>query len=146
MFKQIKYLIFGFYSLLKGFKVTFMNLLKKPVTIQYPTVKVPMKERFRGMVDLYPEKCVICYQCPKICPTAALELAHEVSEDKTKKITKFVFNAELCCFCGLCEEICPTDAIFLNKMYEVSYCDHKDVLNIDLMSNQKYKNVDGGTS
>ncbi|MBF0503964.1 MAG: 4Fe-4S binding protein [Candidatus Omnitrophica bacterium] len=137
----------GFYSILKGFKVTFKNMLKKPVTLNYPIVKKPMTDRFRGMVDLVPEKCVICYQCIKICPTAALELEHKVLEDnKTKTITKFVFNGELCCFCGFCGEICPTDAIFLNKMYEVSYFAHKDLLTIDLMRKDKYKHVDGGES
>jgi len=137
----------GAYSIFKGFKVTFKNYFKKSVTLHYPIVKKPMTDRFRGMVDLKPPDCVICYQCIKICPTAALDLGHKVLEDnKTKNITKFTFNAELCCFCGLCEEICPTDAIFLNKMYEVSYFDHKDLLNIDLMSDHKYKNVDGGTS
>jgi NADH-quinone oxidoreductase subunit I len=136
-----------FYSIFKGFKVTFKNVFRKSVTLNYPINKRTMSSRFRGMVDLYPQKCVICYQCIKICPTACLDLGHKVLEDnKTKNITKFVFNAELCCFCGLCEEICPTDAIFLNKMYEVSYFEHKDVNNIDLMSDQKYKKVDGGAS
>ncbi|MEI7997949.1 MAG: 4Fe-4S binding protein [Candidatus Omnitrophota bacterium] len=147
LFIYIKRIFVGFYSILKGFKVTFYNFFKKSVTLNYPVVKQDMKERFRGMVDLYPDKCVICYQCIKICPTAALDLGHKTLEDnKTKNITKFTFNAELCCFCGFCEEICPTDAIFLNKMYEVSYFDHKDLLSIDLMSGEKYKHVDGGVS
>jgi NADH-quinone oxidoreductase subunit I len=145
MLKSIINIFIGVYSIFKGFRVTLKNVFKKKVTLNYPIVKRPMAERFRGMVDLYPDKCVICYQCIKICPTAALELEHKTQEDnKTKKITKFVFNGELCCFCGLCEEICPTDSIFLNKMYEVSYFDHKDLLNIDLMNDKKYKHVDGG--
>lgn len=140
MFKYIKNIFTGFYSIIKGFMVTFKNLLRRPVTLQYPAQKQPMKERFRGMVDLYPQKCVICYQCIKICPTAALDLAHNLKEDKkTKEITKFTFNTELCCFCGLCEEICPTDAIFLNHMYEVAYFQHEDFNNIDLMNPDKYK-------
>lgn len=144
MLRYLKKIGTGILSILKGFQVTFKNMLKKPVTLHYPIVKRPMTERFRGMVDLYPDKCVICYQCIKICPTAALDLAHQVKEDnKTKEITKFVFNAELCCFCGLCAEVCPTKAIFLNNMYEVSYFAHKDLLAINLMVNDKYKHVDG---
>lgn len=141
MFNYFKNIITGFYSIIKGFMVTFKNLLKKPVTLQYPTQKQPMKDRFRGMVDLYPEKCVICYQCIKICPTAALDLAHKTKEDKKKEITKFTLNAEICCFCGLCEEICPTDAIYLNQIYEVSYFKHTDLNDIDLMSLDKYKHI-----
>ena len=129
----------GFYSILKGLQVTFKNMFKKTVTLNYPVVKKPMKDAFRGMVDLYPEKCVICYQCIRICPSAALDLAHNLKEDKKKEITKFVFNGELCCFCGLCKEICPTDAIFLNKIYELAYFTHKDLLTINLMNKDKYK-------
>jgi NADH-quinone oxidoreductase subunit I len=144
---NIKRIFTGAYSICQGFRVTFKNMFKKQVTLNYPVVKKPMTDRFRGMVDLHPDKCVICYQCTKICPTAALELEHQVLEDnKTKKIVKFVFNGELCCFCGLCQEVCPTNAIFLNKMYEVSYFAHKDLLVINLMVNDKYKHVDGGTS
>ena len=99
----IKKFAIGALSIFKGFNVTLKNMFKKPVTLNYPNKKQPMKERFRGMVDLYPEDCVICYQCIRICPTAALDLAHLVKEDKKKEITKFTFNAELCCFCGLCD-------------------------------------------
>ena len=87
------------------------------------------------MVDLVPEKCVICYMCIKICPVAALDLTHkqDMTPDNKKKleITKFTFNGELCCFCGLCEEICPTDAIYLNKMYEVAAFTHEEINNVD---------------
>ncbi len=124
-------------------RVTFKNLFVRRVTLHYPTEKQPMKKNFRGMVDLIPEVCVICYQCIKICPVAALDLRHKqtIGEDKKKKleITKFTFNGELCCFCGLCEEVCPTDAIFLNKMYETSAFTHEEILDINLMDVNKYK-------
>lgn len=102
-----------------------------------------MTKNFRGMVDLVPPDCVVCYQCIKICPVAALDLTHKqtVTPDNKKKldITKFTFNGELCCYCGLCEEICPTDAIFLNKLFEVSAYSHSEMNNIDLMDPNKYK-------
>ena len=144
MFRQIKNILLGFISLLIGMKVTIKNLFAPAVTLEYPIKKQPMKENFRGMVDLVPPDCVICYQCIKICPTAALDLGHKqlvVEEKKKNEITKFTFNAELCCFCGLCEEICPTDAIYLNQMYEVSTFKHEDLLKIDLMDPQKYNHI-----
>ena len=145
MIRQIKNFYLSVLSLLIGMKVTMKNLFSPAVTLQYPSEKQPMKYNFRGMVDLIPKDCVICYQCIKICPTAALELAHKQTVVENKKdnvITKFTFNAELCCFCGLCEEICPTDAIYLNKMYEVSTFGHDELLNIDLMDPKKYKHLD----
>ena len=143
MFRPVKNLFLGFLSLLIGMKVTIKNLFAPAITVQYPFEKKPMTKNFRGMVDLVPPDCVICYQCIKICPVAALDLMHKqtvTAENKKKlEITKFTFNGELCCFCGLCEEICPTDAIFLNQMYEVSSASHSDFNNIDLMDPQKYK-------
>lgn len=143
-FRQIKILFLGFISLLIGMKVTIKNFFAPAVTLNYPSKKKPMAANFRGMVDLKPEACVICYQCIKICPVAALDLTHKqiVADGKKKnEITKFTYNAELCCFCGLCDEICPTDAIFMNKMYEVSVYSHDQVLNIDLMNADKYKHI-----
>ncbi|MFA5059547.1 MAG: 4Fe-4S binding protein [Candidatus Omnitrophota bacterium] len=146
MFLRLKFFVLSFVSILIGLKVTMRNIFAPAVTLQYPKEKRPMAENFRGMVDLIPEDCVVCYMCIKICPVAALDLTHKQSltADNKKKldITKFTFNGELCCFCGLCEEICPTDAIYLNKMYEVSVFSHDDVNNIDLMNAEKYKHLD----
>ena len=141
MIKFLKVSFTGIFSIYKGMAVTLKSLFAPAVTLQYPNQKMPMKERFRGMVDLRPPDCVICYQCIKICPTAAIDLAHQqlLVPEKKNVITKFTFDAELCCFCGLCEEICPTDAMYLNKMYEVSTYTHGE-LKIDLIDPNKYKN------
>ena len=146
MFQRMKFIFLSFVSILIGMKVTLKNLFAPTVTLQYPKEKKPMAKNFRGMVDLVPENCVVCYQCIKICPVAALDLTHTqaVTADNKKKlnITKFTFNGELCCFCGLCEEICPTEAIYLNKMYEVSAFSHEEINNINLMDAAKYKQLE----
>ena len=147
--RRIKILYLGFVSLLIGMKVTIKSFFSPSVTLDYPSKKQPMTANFRGMVDLKPEACVICYQCIKICPVAALDLTHKqtvVQDKKKNEITKFTYNAELCCFCGLCDEICPTDAIFMNKLYEVSVYSHDQILNIDLMKADKYSHVDSSYS
>ena len=142
--RKIKEFYLGALSLAIGMKVTLKNFFAPAITLEYPLKKKTMSANFRGLVDLKPEACVICYQCIKICPVAALDLAHKqvvVQEKKKNEITKFTYNAELCCFCGLCDEICPTDAIFMNKQYEVSAYSHDQVLNIDLMKPDKYTHI-----
>ena len=144
LFNHLKRYYLMVLSLLIGMKVTIKNFFGKSITLNYPVQKQSMTGNFRGMVDLIPEACVICYQCIKICPVAALDLTHKqvVTDGKKKnEITKFTYNAELCCFCGLCDEICPTDAIFMNKMYEVSVFSHDQVTNVDLMKADKYTHV-----
>lgn len=137
MIKYIRDLITGTFSLIKGLAVTFRNALRRAVTIQYPTQKLNMTERFRGLVDLRPEKCIICRQCVKICPTGCLEITDRQPAEKKKELATFKYNMELCCFCGLCEQACPTQAIYMNKIYEIATY-NRDKLDIDLLKTEKY--------
>ena len=58
-----------------------------------------------GTAHLVAEKCRICMQCVKRCPTEAI-----TSERKEGYYTIPVVNAERCIGCGICEAVCPTDA------------------------------------
>jgi NADH-quinone oxidoreductase subunit I len=136
MIKFLKSMLVGSLSLAKGLAVTLKYYLKPPVTVQYPTQKLQMTERYRGLVDLRPEKCIVCYQCVKICPTACLAISHKEA-DKKKELETFTYNMELCCFCGLCQQVCPTSAVIMNKIYEISVYDRKK-FDIDLLNREKY--------
>ncbi len=127
----------GITEMIKALFVTLKNIFVKPVTLQYPTQKMPMSERFRGLVDLRTEKCIKCNQCVKICPTSCLDLSVKEGADKKKDFGHFKYNMELCCFCGLCEQVCPTQAICMNKIYEIAVYGH-DKLHIDLLGTGKY--------
>jgi len=39
-------------DLLKGLKVTLINFFKPKITVQYPEVKTPISNRFRGKLAL----------------------------------------------------------------------------------------------
>jgi len=63
-------------STLKGFGVTFRQILKKPITQQYPEERRPLYPRFRGRHRLWKhdnglEKCVGCSLCAAACPAAS---------------------------------------------------------------------------
>jgi 4Fe-4S ferredoxin len=49
-------------------------------------------------------KCLRCGGCVSVCPTAALELRDQISNDQ-----------KLCTNCGVCEKACPVDAIKVTK-------------------------------
>ena len=136
MIKLSKDLIIGAWSLIKGLVITLKNCFIPAITLQYPAQKQPMTGRFRGLVDLHPEKCIICYQCVKICPVACLAIAHK-QENNKKVISEFKYNMELCCFCGMCQQVCPTSAIYMNKIYEISVYD-RDKTHINLLNPGKY--------
>ena len=137
MTNYLKRLFFGPINLIKGLIVTFKNLASRAITLQYPSEKQPMTARFRGLVDLRPEKCIMCYQCVKICPTQCLAISHEESAEKKKSLVTFKYNMELCCFCGLCEQVCPTAAIYMDKIYEIAAYNREE-LHINLLDNDKY--------
>jgi NADH-quinone oxidoreductase subunit I len=137
MIKRAKNFAVGILSLIKGLTVTLKYCFKPAVTVQYPTQKLPMTERFRGLVGLRPEKCIVCLQCTKICPTACLAITSKQQEDKKKTLETFRYNMELCCFCGLCAQVCPTSAIIMTNVYEISVYDRKK-LDINLLDAKKY--------
>lgn|ERR1035437_9125487 len=136
MKNNLKNLVLGLISLLKGLAVTFKNLISPPITLQYPTQKQPMTQRFRGLADLRPDKCIMCAQCVKICPTGCLALTHEQLPEKKRSLKTFTYKMQFCCFCGLCEQVCPTSAIYLNKIYEIAT--YSSELQINLLDPDKY--------
>lgn len=138
MIKYFVNIIAGAVSLIKGLFVTLKNLFSKPVTVQYPTQKLQMTERYRGLVDLRTEKCIKCYLCVKICPTRCLSLSHKEDAAKKKEFEYFKYNMELCCFCGMCDQVCPTQAIYMNKIYEIAVYDRDKLQHIDLLNAEKY--------
>ena len=136
MIKRTKHLGTGTWSLIKGLAVTLKYCFKPATTLQYPTEKQPMTERFRGFVGLRPEKCIVCLQCTKICPTACLAIT-STQQDKKKTLETFRYNMELCCFCGLCSQVCPTSAIIMTDGYEMTVYDRRK-LDINLLDAKKY--------
>jgi formate dehydrogenase beta subunit len=66
--------IFGT-GILKGMGVTFKNLLKRPVTVQYPEEKLNVSRRERGTVLAWSaDKCTGCYTCERACPHGCIDI------------------------------------------------------------------------
>lgn len=121
--KQIKHYIksFTLWELLCGLKVTFGQLFKKKITVQFPEEKTPISPRFRGMVALrrYPngeERCIACKLCEAVCPALAITIESEQRDDGTRRTTRYDVDMFKCINCGFCEESCPVDSIVVTPI------------------------------
>ena len=110
-------------ELLRGLTVTWRTLWRRKVTINYPEDKTPMSARFRGLhaQRRYPngeERCIACKLCEAVCPAACITIDSDISEDGTRRTTRYDIDLFKCIYCGYCEEACPVDAIVLTRIHE----------------------------
>jgi NADH-quinone oxidoreductase subunit I len=110
-------------ELLQGMRVTWAQLFRKKITVQYPEEKTPQSPRYRGLHALrrYPngqERCIACKLCEAVCPALAITIESDVGPDGTRRTTRYDIDLFKCIYCGFCEEACPVDAIVETRIHE----------------------------
>jgi NADH-quinone oxidoreductase subunit I len=127
-------------DLFSGLGITWKNMWKKKVTVQYPEERWEPSDRFRGMFRLDEDRCIKCTICAKDCPIDIIYIdwhqeVNPVTGKKEKFLTRFDIDVQRCMFCGLCEEGCPTEpkSIWLTtKSYELASYDRWGNLYFDM--------------
>jgi NADH-quinone oxidoreductase subunit I len=113
----------------KALGTTLANLLRKPVTAQFPVEVRPRPERYRTSFALPDDEhgeiaCVGCLTCEKICPSgvirvkAAPKRESPVTGKKRAYPEEFSLDLSACIFCELCVQVCNTDALVMVKVPE----------------------------
>lgn len=114
----------------EGMAVTFANLIRKPVTIQYPDRLEGNKEfwetlppRTRGFLEVDMDICTACTLCETNCPIECIQILIEKRDNqetgkKDRGMTAFDIDMAKCMYCGLCVEPCPTGAIRMSNHFE----------------------------
>lgn len=115
-----------------GLSVTWRNMFRRKITIQYPEEKTPQSPRFRGLHALrsYPngeERCIACKLCEAVCPAAAITIeAGPRENDGTRRTTKYEIDLFKCIYCGFCEESCPVDSIVETRIFDYHFEERGD--------------------
>ena len=113
--------------------VTFKNLLRRPITVRYPTVKRVYPDRFRGLLALTydretgEENCIGCRLCEYICPPQVIKV-EMLKAEKRNYAKTFTLELYSCEFCELCVQVCPTDAIVMLKSFDLATADRRELL------------------
>ena len=112
---------------------TLLNFIRKPVTVNYPTVKRQYPDRFRGLLALTydpqtgEENCIGCRLCEYICPPQVIKV-EMLKAEKRNWAKTFTLELYACEFCELCVQVCPTDAIIMMKSFDLATADRRTLL------------------
>jgi len=124
-------------QIVQGLGMTWRQMFKPNITVQYPEERQEFFDDYRGAPGLVKdqtgrEKCVSCQLCEYICPPKAIVIepgeiggpenvaTTDQNENVEKAPNEFYIDMLRCIYCGYCEEICPEEAIFMTDVYELN--------------------------
>ena len=83
----------------------------KRVTQDYPA-KAADSSLFIGRPEIDAEKCTMCGECVRRCPSRAIVM------DKAAR--SIGINYDDCVFCALCEDVCPVAVVKMTNKFELA--------------------------
>ena len=107
-------------------KEAISQLFSKPSCAMYPAVESIAAPRYRGRIAFYPDKCINCMMCERVCCGGAITHTVEKTEEGDK-ITRS-FDLGCCTFCAHCMDFCSHGAIELTQDYHLVATKDEDLI------------------
>ncbi|HBM81806.1 MAG: 4Fe-4S binding protein [Clostridiales bacterium] len=108
-------------------KYAIKNLFSKPSTERYPYIKKETPKEYRGKIKYYPDRCIACGLCIRVCSPAAITMIKGEKGEEGQKIT-MQFNLNSCTFCKMCADFCPRKSIELTNEYSMVATDKNELI------------------
>ena len=131
-------------GVIRSLGATMSTMLRKPVTIEYPTAhrKVPERDRAFPILlwdfSIDEPFCTGCHACERACPVECMTVTMKdnpnFAEGKSKRrkiVDEFYIDYGRCMRCNICVEVCNFDAIAMNNTWagvESSVYDRRDLV------------------
>jgi len=109
----------------------FRLMLEKPTTEAYPFQPITLPDRFRGKLDVDPDKCTGCQVCAIICPAGVITMIDKGTRkvgDRELPVKRPLFDLSSCIFCGECVDNCAFKALEMTKQFELATPNKADLM------------------
>jgi len=107
-------------------KEAISQLFSKTSCDMYPVKPSEAAPGYRGRIVYYPERCIACGMCERVCSGNAITRTVEKVEEGDK-IT-LSFNLGSCTFCATCADFCSKNAIELTGDYHMVATKEEDLI------------------
>ncbi|MCS7103535.1 MAG: 4Fe-4S binding protein [Candidatus Korarchaeum sp.] len=89
--------------------VVIRNLFSKPFTVKHPFERREPFPEHRGRIDFDMEKCDLCQDCERVCPSVAIKVDPEAGV--------IIYDPFKCIYCHECVQTCMQRAISKDSKY-----------------------------